>query len=225
MTIEKGKDWGAKGDVPVDTPVVDSDAALADLFRVNATADGDTSLGGPGLVALLPNNHVPRTPREATNGLAKTLGARGTSGVVLGAERTLLPVDLGIVTLNPGTEEQSFLVMAASLVAAGTLWSGVTDAVMNAAFLGDWNVAPSGHPNDGRFDVIRAEMGISDRIKARQRLPTGSHLPHPDISIRRLKTVEFRPAASAKVWIDGRAYGTVEHIHIAVVPDAVTLAI
>ena len=31
MTIEKGKDWGAKGDVPVDTPVVDSDAALAPL--------------------------------------------------------------------------------------------------------------------------------------------------------------------------------------------------
>ena len=162
---------------------------------------------------------------RATNGLAKTLGARGTAEALLGEERTLLPVDLGIVTINPGSERASHLVMSSSLVVASALWGGVTEGAMNAAFLGDWNVAPSGHPNDGRFDVLRVEMRIADRLKARKRLPTGSHVPHPSISIRRLKEAEFRPASSAKLWIDGRGCGNVSVVRVRVIADAVTLAI
>lgn len=223
MTIEKGKDWGAPGEVPVDTPVARSDAELSNLFSVD---DGEgRTLTGPSLVVLLPNTDSPRTPRESTNGLAMTLGARGTIDSVLGSTRTLLPIDLGVVTLDAESEEPRRLVMSSSLLITGALWSGVTEAAMNAAFLDTWNVTPNGHPNDGRFDVVRAELGLADRFKARKRLATGSHVPHPNISVRRLKRAEFRPAPSSKVWIDGKPMGRVELIEVTVVPDAVTLAI
>lgn len=225
MTIEKGKDWGERRDVPANTAIATSDAALADLFSAVRTESGEWAVSGPSLVALLPNGHTPRSPREATNGLAKTLGARGDRDSIVGAERFVVPIDLGVVTLNPDTADESTMVMASSLVIARPLWNGVTEAAMNAAFLDTWNVTPSGHPNDGRFDVVRAELGIADRLKARKRLPTGSHLPHPGISVRRLKAAEFRPGTSAATWIDGRRVGKVAHLNVTVIADAVSLAI
>lgn len=220
MTIKKGEDWGSRRLVPDTVPVVTSDAALADLFTVD-----DHSLVGPEIVALVPNGDTPKTPRHSSNGLARTMGARGTAEAIIGHERTVVPVDLGIVVLNANSPTEQTLVMAASLVVCGRFWSGITEAAMNAAFLGDWNVTPSGHPNDGRFDVVRAELSIGDRWKARKRLVSGAHLPHPDISVRRLTEAEFTPVPSAQVWIDGRSHRHVARVHVTVVPDAVLVAI
>ena len=224
MTIKKGEDWGERTLVPAGTPIVDSDAALAGLFAVN-DGGGELELSGPEMVGLIPNDRDSKDPRASSNGLARTMGARGTIDSLAGNERTVVPIDLGIVTVNPGSETTRHLVMAASLVVCGRFWAGVTEAAMNAAFLADWNVTPSGHPNDGRFDVVRAELSIGDRLKARKRLVSGAHLPHPDISVRRLKTAEFEPVPSARVWIDGRMYRDVARVLVVVVPDAVSVAI
>lgn len=225
MVIEKGRDWGGRGVVVASTPVVDSDAALADLFSVDRSSHGDLALSGPDVVALLPHSGATKDPRAASGGLARTVGARGTQDAILGQERAILPIDLGVATFDPGSDDQREVVIAASLVICSRLWSGPIQGAMNAAFLGDWNVAPGGHPNDGRFDVIEAQLTLSDRFKARTRLPSGSHIPHPNISIRRLKAAEFVVGRSASVWIDGRPYGRADKVELAVFPDAVSLAI
>lgn len=226
MTIEKGKDWGRRGLVPSEVPLATSDPEIADLFTVDDSGEQPT-LVGPKLIAFTPGGRPSPAstgdPRLATTGLANTLGARGTPEVVLGQERTIVPIDLGIATVH-GTTTQ-MIVVASSLVIAHKFWSGPIEGAMNSSFLGEWNVTPSSHPNDGRFDVVSAKLSISDRLKARRRLPSGSHIPHPDISVRRLKAATFTPAANARVWIDGRELGRAAKVEVAVFADSVELAI
>ena len=96
---------------------------------------------------------------------------------------------------------------------------------MNASYLGEWNVAPSGHPNDGRLDVIEAQLGLGDRLKARKRLPAGAHVPHPAISIRRLKSVSWDVERGQKVIIDHEPVPDVTTVTVRVYPDATVIAV
>ena len=152
--------------------------------------------------------------------LARTLSARADDGELVGGDRTLLPIDLAIVSAD-----EKKMVMVASLVIRRSWWRGPISAAMNASYLGDWNVAPSGHPNDGRVDVIEADLSLSDRWKARTRLASGTHVPHPDISIRRLKQASWELDGTRSVTVDGVDLGRPASVTIDVVADAVTVAI
>lgn len=227
MTIEKGKDWGRREEIGLDVPLATNDGEISDLFAIVEHA-GKFALDGPELIALAPQDASERTPsndpRSSAGGLAKTLGARAAAHEIRGHERTVVPIDLGLVTaFGAGTVHR--FVVASSLVIVSRFWSGPIEGAMNSSFLGEWNVTPSGHPNDGRFDVVAANLSLSDRLKARKRLPSGSHVPHPDISIRRLKEASFTPAPSARVWIDGRLIGPAAKVDLVVFPDSVELAI
>lgn len=203
MTIEKGQDWGTTGDLASDAPVVDSDAALASLFAL----DGETIVG-PKQVGLTGGD------------LATTLGARSGESELRGSKRTLLPLDLASVHVD-----DEVFVMAATVLVRSPLWWGPVRAVMNASHYGPWNASPAGHPNDGRVDVIEANLGLGDRFKARKRLPAGIHVPHPDISIRRLKSVQWDVTSREKVWIDRIPKPGVRTIAVQVHPDATVVAI
>ena len=203
MTIKRGEDWGHMGPVAEGTPVARSDAELAAMFKVQ-----DGQIVGPDLVGLLDGD------------LAQTVGASGDEALLRGTDRPHLPIDLAVVSLD-GRE----LVMAGSLVIRARWWTGPVWAAMNAAFLDDWNVAPAGHPNDGRLDVIEANLSMGDRLKARDRLPTGSHVPHPDISVRRLKEASWSPTRRQFVFVDHVQYGGVSEVAVVVHPDASTLVI
>lgn len=94
---------------------------------------------------------------------------------------------------------------------------------MNAQFLGRWDLAPRSHPNDGMVDVSDGDLPVGDRLKARRRLPTGSHIPHPAIATRRVKheTLTFdRPIG---IWLDGVDIDTASNVVIRVEPDAATV--
>ncbi len=220
MTIKKGEDWGSRGELDADAPIVSSDRALAELFSIVRTGDDAPTISGPAQVGLIPNDVATNLPGTPTIDLARTVSARATAADLRSGERTLLPLDLTIVTVD-----ETDHVMAASLVIRRPYWLGVVEGAMNASFLDDWNVTPSGHPNDGRLDVVRAELSASDRWKARSRLTSGMHVPHPDIAIRRLKTHEFRPDSRATVRIDGVDRGHAHSVGFVVVPDAVIIAI
>lgn len=203
MTIRKGQDWGSTGELGAEDAVVSSDRAIAELFTV---VHGE--LRGPNLVGVVGGD------------MARTIGATGTPEQLRDGPRTTLPIDLGVVSID-GQEH----VMAASLVVRRTWWSGRVTAVMNASFLGRWNVAPRGHPNDGRFDVITAELSMADRLKARSRLENGTHVPHPDIDMRRKKSGSITPHRRARVWLDGRLIGPAAQVAWVVRPDAVRVVI
>ena len=100
-------------------------------------------------------------------------------------------------------------------------WRGPILAVMNVDHLGDWDAAPRAHPNDGWLDVIEVgeSMSLRARWQAWRRLRTGSHVPHPEIAMRRIRSESFTFASPMGVWIDGVDSGAVRSLHVEVEPD------
>ncbi len=92
---------------------------------------------------------------------------------------------------------------------------------MNVDHLGDWDAAPRAHPNDGWLDVIEVgeSMSLRARWQAWRRLRTGSHVPHPEIAMRRIRSESFTFASPMGVWIDGVDSGAVRSLHVEVEPD------
>ncbi|HEX4902061.1 MAG TPA: hypothetical protein VFV42_04575 [Acidimicrobiales bacterium] len=201
MTIRKGELWGGPGPLPEAGVVVGSDAearrVVTDARRANRPVPPLGLLGGD---------------------LARTCGSTGRADRLRGSEAQRLPVDLGEVLVD-GTLQ--FFV--AHLVARRSWWRGPVVAAMNAEFLGDWDVAPRSHPNDGRLDLLQADLPPGDRWKARGRLRTGSHVPHPGISERRVKAVQLDLATGTRVWLDGECVGPARTLSIRCVPDALTV--
>lgn len=101
---------------------------------------------------------------------------------------------------------------------------------MNAQYRGEWDVAPRGHPNDGRVEVLEVDerMSLRQRWAARRRLPTGAHLPHPMISASSRSQVVLAVPPRSRVEVDGRCWfttggGQSTEVRIDVHPDAITV--
>ena len=99
---------------------------------------------------------------------------------------------------------------------------------MNAEFVGNWDVAPRAHPNDGMLDVISVprSFGIGDRMKARSRLPHGGHLPHPGISVERTAACRATFAPGLRVHLDGAPLVGVAHeVSVQLEPDTLVCVV
>ncbi len=203
MTIRKGEEWGSPGPLPDDGVVVRSDAEA----RAVVTAARRTSAPLPTLGLL-------------GGDLARTCGATGDEARLHGDAAQTFPVDLGEVLVDG-----SLHFFVAHLVARRSWLRGRIVAAMNAQFLGAWDVAPRSHPNDGRLVLLDADLSLGDRFKARARLPTGTHVPHPGISERRIKAVQLDLAPGTKVWLDGECVGPARTLSIRVVPDALRVVV
>lgn len=203
MTIEKGQPWGGSAEVPSELVVVADDAELHRVLQ-DARAAGS----------------VP--PIGLTGGdLARTMGAHASaSDLVPGAERVRLPVDL----LEIRSEAGEWWAGAHAVARRHLLWGRLV-FVMNSAFLGSWNVAPRAHPNDGRADVVDVGLGLADRLAARSRLASGTHVPHPDITVRRVATTTIDLDRFVDLRVDGVKVGRVRHLGVTVVPDALDIFI
>lgn len=203
MPVGKGELWGEPGPLPDDGVIVHSDL---DARRAVTTARRD--LQDPPVLGL------------AGGDLARTCGSPGREERLHSAHAQRLPVDLCEVLVDGALH---FFV--AHLVARRSWWRGRIVAVMNAQFLGNWDVAPRSHPNDGRVDLLDADLSLGDRIEARRRLPTGTHVPHPGIIERRVKAVQVDLAPGTKVWLDGECVGPARSLSIRTVPDALTVVV
>jgi YegS C-terminal NAD kinase beta sandwich-like domain len=128
-----------------------------------------------------------------------------------------LPIDLIRCRVGERT-----VVAAAHVVMRSGWWRGPIVAVMNVDHLGDWNVAPRAHPNDGRVDVVEVapSMTMRERWQARSRLPGGTHVPHPAITTGSVRERSWEFERSLTVWADGLRVGTASTVSIEVVPDA-----
>ena len=92
--------------------------------------------------------------------------------------------------------------------------------VMNAQYLGRWDVAPKSHPNDGRLDLLDGDLPLGQRWQARRRLATGTHVPHPGIEERRLTAVQLELDRPTPVELDGEPIGSASSLSIRIEPDA-----
>ena len=199
MTIEKGAVWGGPGPLPTDGVTARTDA---EIRRIAEAADR-TGTPMP-TIGLLGGD------------LCRTVGGRGIEARLHGDDAMTLPMDLGLVTIDGTTHR-----FCAHVVARRGWWRGPLVAVMNAQWIGTWDVAPKSHPNDGLLDVFDATaMSADDRLKARRRLLTGTHVPHHDIAQRRTSAIELDFDRPTRVWVDGEPVGRARHLSIRLEPDA-----
>ncbi len=200
MTVRRGEGWGEPGTLAADGVVVHSDAEARRIVeRARRAGTQPPPLGLAG------------------GDLCRTLGGRGDVARRRSGDAVRLPIDLGAVLVDGRLHW-----FVAHLVTRRSWWRGPLLAAMNAEFLGDWDVAPRAHPNDGLLDmiVVAAGMTLTDRVKARRRLPAGGHVPHPAVeqSRRPAFQIEFdRPTA---VWLDGERIGVATNLSVRIEPDA-----
>lgn len=156
--------------------------------------------------------------------LWRTLGGHATDpGRLTSTEAVTVTVDLGSVVLD-GTPHW----FVAHLVARRSWLHGEALVAMNAQYLGEWDVAPRSHPGDGRVDVVRidpARFGWRDRIEARRRLRTGTHLPHPGLRSHQTGAETIELTKPLPVRLDGRLVAKAHTIAITVERDALTVVV
>ncbi|CAN5607320.1 hypothetical protein BH20ACT2_BH20ACT2_06390 [soil metagenome] len=197
MTIEKGRAWGEPGPLPADGVLVRSDAeARAVVETARRAGEAVPALG------LLGGD------------LCRTLGGRGDEDRMPGPEAMQLPVDVGAVLVDGRLHW-----FVAPLVARRSWWRGRVVAAGNAQWLGAWNIAPRCHPNDGRLDLFDADLGFAQRLGARRRLPSGTHLPHPGITERHVTATQVDLDPALDVWLDGDRLGRASKLSIRIEPD------
>ncbi len=194
MTIRRGEPWGEEVPRPEHIAVASSDAELAAMVASDAGAVMATSGG------------------DVHAALGRPSGR--------GATAQRLPMDLLRLTWEGG----SALAVAHAVLRA-TWWRGTVVAVMNVERLGTWDVAPRAHPNDGRADVVTVarSMSLRTRLAVRRRLPTGTHLPHPQIEVRRSAEGAVTLEDEADLWVDGVRQGRCRQLTFVVEPDAYSL--
>ncbi|MEX2292482.1 MAG: hypothetical protein WD691_01740 [Acidimicrobiales bacterium] len=198
MTIRKGEAWGRASPLPADGAVVRSDAEARAI--VTAARRRNAAVPTLGLLA---------------GDLCATLGGGGDEARLHSPEAMTLPVDLGSVLIDG---RQHWFV--AHLVVRRSWWRGRVVAAMNAQYLGDWDVAPRSHPNDGRLVILDGNPPFGQRILARRRLPLGTHLPHPGIDVRRVAALQLDLERPMPIELDGERVGVGRRLSIRVEPDA-----
>jgi hypothetical protein len=200
MTVRRGESWGEPGTLAENGVVVRSDAeARRVVERARRAGERPPPLGLAG------------------GDLCRTLGGRGDVARLRSGDAVRVPVDLGMVLVDGRLHW-----FVAHLVARRSWWRGPLLAAMNAEFLGDWDVAPRAHPNDGLLDMVAVatEMTLSDRIRARRRLAVGRHVPHPAIEQSRRPAFQMEFDQPTGVWLDGERIGTAASLSVRIEPDA-----
>jgi len=204
MTIRRGGDWGRLGTPPEDIPSAKSDREIGERL-------------GDGLTTI----------RLCGGDMFATLGGSTSESLTPSLE---LPIDVMQISFKHSRDSELNTRLASShcvlraINARGGWFRGSAVAVMNAQYLGKWDVAPRGHPNDGRVEVLEVDtrMSVRQRIIARSRMQTGTHLPHPDISVKSVSEFVWSDSALT-MWIDGAKIGLVQFVEIQVMKDFATL--
>jgi hypothetical protein len=205
MAVERGVPWGAPGPLPEGAVVVDGDAEVGPLLEARRRAHEELPTVG-----------------LAGGDLCRTLGGRGDRRRLESGDVTLASVDVGEVLLDGRVR----FFVAHAVVRGPSLWRGPVVAAMNAQFVGHWDVAPRSHPGDGVLDVVEVEagMGVGERWKAWRRLRSGTHVPHPSISVRRVAALQL-DVGGLRVELDGVRQAPADALSIRLRPDALQVAV
>lgn len=204
MTIEKGELWGAPGALPVGGATARTDLEARRIVEA-ARRSGDA----PPPIGLLGGD------------LCRTLNGPGDEGRLHSERAMTFPIDLVRVVLDERSEHW----FVAHLIARRTWLWGPALVAMNAQWLGEWDLGPRSHPNDGLVDLTEGTLPVGDRLKARSRARSGSHLPHPALHTSRVRSLEVTLPTALDVRLDGERVGRHRHLAIEVEPDALQIVI
>jgi hypothetical protein len=135
------------------------------------------------------------------------------------------------MVLGPPPDRLRWTARAADITVRvdGRAWfSGraTTVVVANGQFLRGADLVPRGHPGDGWAEVQVYALGRRARRGMRRRLPTGTHLPHPDVRAGRARRVEIEVRGRRlPVEVDGRPQGRRSRLVVSLVPAAIRLLV
>lgn len=191
MVIEKGGDWGQR--VEVESAVrADSDAAV---------------------VAL----QVRGAPFATSGNLHRSLGA--PSFRVAGTF-TQLPIDALVCEVKVRGDMRTMVACADVTVGSWFSRRGLV-IVTNVGIRDGLDVTPGSHPNDGKFEILSmdASMSVRQRLIARRRARTGSHLPHPCLT--RMTRTEFsiERRGGQRLFVDSVDVGEWDSVRVHIDPD------
>lgn len=204
MVIQRGQQWGSEG------------IAVSDL--VKASTDGELA----GQISAGRKNIA-----VSGGDMWRTIGGRNRQ-VSSGEKAMCLPIDVMHVEYQTNEGDVITRVAVSNVVlrhanSRGGWLRGEICIAANAQFFKRWDVAPRGHPNDGRIELIQVSraMGLRQRVAARTRLRTGTHLPHPLIESKSVKSfvTSFNEGSQRVLWIDHQRIGRVKNVSIEVISD------
>lgn len=206
MTIRKNENWGLTVARPENLVICETDDAASQLATNY----------------FLQQKPIPAIAIKRSN-LSRALGTKGADIDSQNMQAT--PFDLIEVTfVDASKTEQKVLALGYGLLRK-SWWRGEIVAAMNTSFIGDWDCAPRSHPNDGKFDLltVNSEMKPAQRLIASRRLRLGTHLPHPQISVKQLTSFEADCSAEPNLYCDNRKFACVTYCKFRLLPDALTL--
>jgi hypothetical protein len=203
VAVSRGADWGSTGRLPEGGVVVHTDAEAREVVTAARRAGEEVPplglLGGD---------------------LCRTVGGRGDDDRLHSDAATRLTCDLGAVLVDGRLQW-----FVAHLVTRRSWLRGELFGAFNAQWLGEWDVAPRAHPGDGMLELVEATLSTGERLKARRRLATGTHVPHPDIRIRRADAIQRDVPKGHAVWLDGVRLGSARTLSIRVEQDALRVVV
>ena len=194
-----GVDWGDVGKIPVGARTAPYDAVASSIVAEARRA----SLAIPPVV--LTGGDLARTlgmesggSSMSPTGVQTGQGGDTARSAALQGTGIRVCVDVGAALVDGRLHW-----FVAHLVARRSWWRGRLLVAANASFIGRWNAAPRSHPGDGRLDVFDADPPLSVRLAARRRLPSGTHVPHPRITQRRIVASQYDLDPDLDIYLDG----------------------
>lgn len=201
MVIRKGEDWGWPAHDNEEIVVCADDQELAGLA-------GEAHERGEVLRATLNSGDLWRT-------------VGGVDGLPPRQPSRCLPLDLGVVRLDNGVPAY----FIAHVIARRPLWHGEWFVAMNAAWLGSLYLGPKAHPNDGLLDTTSGQLPFRQRLAARTRAESGTHLPHPNLTTSRVAVAHHELGRPTPIYVDRKMVGSASVLDVSLLPDAVHLFI
>lgn len=191
--IRRGEPWGSATTMPGVVVIAKSDRAIATTDRSQPlfpeSGDIARSLGNPAIPAI-------------------------------GRDCMEVSIDAMLCIIALRDEAEKSFVAASSLV-VGSPWRGRQVIISNAGWVNGLNVAPRAHPNDGFVEMMTISSGMNrrQRVLARRRMRTGTHLPHPDISMNRINSAVINRNPRERLLIDGQEIPEWTSFSMQVHPD------
>jgi hypothetical protein len=207
MTIRKGEQWGEPCSAPIG------------LLEFATERDLGEHVRGKGIIP------------EAVLKSGTLNQALGIAAPTTDRERIKVLIDLIKVAYTDLDGRDRDDIAVGSVLIGRRSWLGDVYIVSNCGYLGTRELLSKAHPNDGVMDVLTVSslMPFMQRLQAWRRVPTSSHLPHPDISTKQTERFSWpivgdeARSKGARLVIDGESLGLVKSVRMQVIPDAITL--
>lgn len=193
----------------------------ADFERRDVVPDGTIFCNSDAECAEAAASGVPFIPLVGE--LAHALGVRSVL-ISPGQQCVILSIDQIVVTAFSISGEV-FYFNGISDLTFGNYWHGEFHVITSTGRTGGREVCPRAHPGDGVLDHLRvdAAMSLRQRLKARRKMRSGTHLPHPSLGVSRLSSITLK--GPMLLTLDGVARGKYAQIECSVDPASAQVVV